>query len=74
MEKSKHIYKNGIIPYQELSNFIEPVKANAKIPLKDMSYITSRDNYFVNMNLVNNNVSFNNNNSEYNEYYEHFYD
>ena len=38
--KSNHVYKNGIIEYDEIRNFIEPVKTTINLGLRDL------DNFF----------------------------
>ena len=40
--KSKHEYVNGIIPYDELSNFIEPITVTIPIPLMDIGTFGGR--------------------------------
>ena len=37
--KSKHEFVNGIIPYDELKNFIEPITVTIPIPLWDIRQI-----------------------------------
>ena len=35
--KSEHLYKNGIIEYDEIKNFIEPVKTTINLGLRDLN-------------------------------------
>ena len=37
--KSKHLFPNGIIPYEELTNFVEPISVTLPVPLEDLRSI-----------------------------------
>ena len=41
MEKSKHIYRLFDIPYEELSNFINPIELSIDIPFADMKQLSN---------------------------------
>ena len=45
MQKSNHKFISTVIPFEEIINFIEPIKVNTNIPLSDFNNVAMGSNY-----------------------------